>query len=111
MLFFINPNRQNIMTKNLVLLGLILMSTLSSYAQVSVRPEIGINFSNATLKLRDTSKNLHKIGTNDKTGGTAGIQVKITILKNFYLQPGIIYSNLGFNQTEKHQGKTYQQHL
>lgn len=63
----------------------------ASFAQVSVDPEVGMNFSNLRTKLGDADAT-----TNDaRVGLKAGVGFNINLNKGFYLKPGVYYTQMG----------------
>lgn len=78
------------MKKVSILLASVMMSTVG-FSQISIDPEVGINFSNIRTK----------VGDNDATSGDAaigfkvGAGVNIDLYKGLYLRPGVYYNMFG----------------
>lgn len=63
----------------------------ASFAQVSIDPEVGMNFSTLSTKVGNA-----KARTNEAAIGLkAGVGVAFDLNKNFYLKPGIYYTQTG----------------
>lgn len=63
----------------------------SAMAQVSIDPEVGVNFSTLSTKVGNGP-----VRTNDATPGLrAGVGVSFDLSKNFYLKPGVYYTQTG----------------
>lgn len=73
-----------------------IICTNATHAQtpISIRPEVGINLANETLKLGDDKQDT-KMLIGIKGGGF----VKIPIVAGLYVEPGIIYSGKGVKTT------------
>lgn len=81
--------------KKLVLLATGALMTSTAFSQISIDPEIGVNFSNRRFKLKDNDATTEDM----KVGISGGVGVNFSIAKNVYLRPGIYYQNLGSKTT------------
>lgn len=67
------------------------------HAQLSVRPEIGLNL--ADMKVKYTNPIFTTdMNTKVKTGLKAGAYLKIPVIEGFYVEPGLLYSMKGYSQ-------------
>ncbi|KAA5536396.1 PorT family protein [Taibaiella lutea] len=67
----------------------------SIFAQMSIAPEAGINLS--SLSIKDDNGNSQDIS--GKMGAKAGLYFNIPISNGFFIQPGILYSMKGGQET------------
>jgi hypothetical protein len=77
--------------KKVSILAASLLASTIGFSQVSLDPEVGINFSEVKTKVGDNDAST----TDSKTGFRAGVGVNIDLYKGLYLRPGVYYSQLG----------------
>lgn len=77
--------------KKLVLLLTAAVIGHQGFAQISVDPEIGMNFSNMRTKI----ERIDAMNTDAKLGFKVGAGVQFNLHEGFYLKPGIYYNMLG----------------
>lgn len=79
------------MKKVTMLLSGLVLTGMTTFAQMSVEPEIGMNISNLSTKISDNDAEMH----NAKIGLNAGVGLKFNITEGFYVKPGVYYSQQG----------------
>lgn len=91
--------------KKLALVVVTVLIAQAGFAQVTIDPEAGVNFSNLRTVIGDNDAN-----TQDATVGfSAGVGVNIPLSEALYLKPGIYYERLGSEVEEA--GVTSTTHL
>ena len=77
--------------KKLSILAALLLGTSAGFSQISVDPEVGLNFSN----LRNQSGDNDAQTLDSKIGLRAGIGVNFNITESLYVRPGVYYNMQG----------------
>lgn len=78
------------MKKVSILVAGLLASTVG-FSQITVDPEVGVNFSNIKTKIGDNDATT----TDAKVGFSTGAGVNIGLYKGLYLRPGVYYNMMG----------------
>lgn len=65
------------------------------FAQITIAPEAGINLSNISIK----DENGNKEDFSSKPGLRAGVYVNIPVASGFFIQPGLLYSMKGAQES------------
>ncbi|MFT3901647.1 MAG: porin family protein [Niabella sp.] len=71
----------------------LLTIVLNSYSQTRVGISAGINFSNI-----EQTKNKSPVKTSIRTGYRVGANIETPISKEFYIEPGLLFTTKGFNK-------------
>lgn len=77
--------------KKIVLLAATAAIAQTGFSQISIDPEVGVNFSNTRLK----AKGEDAVTGDAKTGFSGGVGVNFGLGGDFYLRPGVYYQGLG----------------
>lgn len=77
--------------KKIVLLAATAAIAQTGFSQISIDPEVGVNFANTRLKVDGADA----ITGDAKTAFSGGIGVNIGLGGDFYLRPGVYYQGLG----------------
>jgi len=77
--------------KKLSILAATLLASTVGFSQISVDPEVGVNFSNLRSKVGDEDPNT----ADSKAGLRAGIGLNIDLTEGLYIRPGVYYNMLG----------------
>lgn len=83
------------MKKVSMLLSGLLLIGVSSFAQMSIDPEVGMNFNNLRTKIDGGDP----YSDDAKIGFSAGAGLKINLSEGFYIKPGLYYNMLS-SETE-----------
>ncbi|WP_118976117.1 porin family protein [Taibaiella koreensis] len=89
------------MKKGIILAAMAVAATQFAHAQLSINPEAGINIANMSQKVAG-----NKITNDSRIGFKVGAMVDIGVVKGFYIQPGVLYSVKGFQNSETVLGTT-----
>jgi len=81
--------------KKIIITIAAVIAAQSMFAQISIAPEVGLNLSSLTIK--DENGNSEDLSS--KAGLRAGAYVNIPIAKGFFVQPGILYSMKGAQES------------
>lgn len=88
--------KEYLTSKKLGLLILLMVMTLTvsiTQAQTKFGIRLGVNTSNVTEK----DKSGTEANTQNVAGVVVGLTAQITLVKNFYVQPALLYSRKGFS--------------
>ncbi len=77
--------------KKIVLLAATAAIAQTGFSQISIDPEVGVNFSNTRLKMDGADA----VTGDARTGFSGGVGVNIGLGGDFYLRPGVYYQGLG----------------
>lgn len=77
--------------KKIVLLAATAAIAQTGFSQISIDPEVGVNFSNTRLKLDGADA----VSGDARTGFSGGVGVNFGLGGDFYLRPGIYYQGMG----------------
>ncbi len=77
--------------KKIVLLAATAAIAQTGFSQISIDPEVGVNFANTRLKMDGADA----VTGDAKTGFSGGVGVNIGLGGDFYLRPGVYYQGLG----------------
>ncbi|RYE00328.1 MAG: PorT family protein [Sphingobacteriales bacterium] len=77
--------------KKIVLLAATAAIAQTGFSQVSIDPEVGVNFSNTRFKLDGADA----VTGDVRTGFSGGVGVNFGLGGDFYLRPGVYYQGLG----------------
>lgn len=77
--------------KKIVLLAATAAIAQTGFSQISIDPEVGVNFSNIRSKMDGADA----VTSDARTGFSAGVGVNFGLGGDFYLRPGVYYQGLG----------------
>lgn len=77
--------------KKIVLLAATAAIAQTGFSQISIDPEVGVNFSNTRLKMDGADA----LTGDARTGFSGGVGVNFGLGGDFYLRPGIYYQGMG----------------
>ncbi|MBL7707042.1 MAG: PorT family protein [Taibaiella sp.] len=77
--------------KKIVLLAATAAIAQTGFSQISIDPEVGVNFSNTRSKV----EGMDAVTGDVKTGFSGGVGVNFGLSGDFYLRPGVYYQSLG----------------
>lgn len=77
--------------KKVSILAATLLASTVGFSQISIDPEVGVNFSNIRTKVGDNDA----VTADAKAGLRAGIGVNFELYQGLYLRPGVYYNMQG----------------